>query len=341
MTVYTLFVKKGLKKTYATATLDVTTSDVPDPVKPTDSILSIVAFGDAFQLSDKLSSAARSKDVIGYLKGCSGNWLEVSDATLSEPHNKALDKWQKLFKDSGKTSPCIASYSVTDGKMSAITWNEVNDSTDILALLKSLAPTAENGIIIAGKHHGLGYKKTPPERRGIINGKKALSVKEILTPKTVADIPAGGIDLRHQFTFTLDQNGYGTCVSQAVTGAASVAGYIQFGSKNFIQFSPNELATRIDGWNGAYAEQAIEEAMTNGMVALSYQPNYSNKLPSNWRTKAAKHKVIGVYRSPTENVVGYTIASLLRGYPVIVAIGAGNGFNPDNEGKIGYKQGCC
>jgi hypothetical protein len=313
---------------------------VPPVPVPGDSNLSVVAFGDAFALSDSLSTKARSKEVAEYLTACGGTWIEVSEALLKDIHPAALDKWWAAYKASGKTLPCVATFQRIAGKVVNVQWDEVNDQTDIMLLLKSRTPQAkDNSIVIHGKKRSLGFKKTPAKKRGIVNGQQAATVKEILTPKTVNDIPAGGIDLRHLMPFLLDQDGYGTCVSQAVASAAASASYVQYGPKNFTLFSPNELATRIDGWDGAWAEQVMDEIVTNGVVELSDQPNYQQSLPSNWKAKANQHRAIGVYRSPQKDARGYIIAALLRGYPVVVAISVGNGFDPDENGCISYRGG--
>jgi hypothetical protein len=310
----------------------------PDPVEGVN--FSVVAFGDAFQISDTLSSSARSQGVVEYLTATGGNWVEVSEALLKSPHHPMLDKWWDAFKASGKKLPCVATYQKDkDGKVIGLAFDEVNDNTDLLMLLKSRTPAPVATVTIHGKRYSLGFKKTPPLKRGIIAGQAADLVSEILEPKTVADIPVGGIDLRHLTPFLYDQGSYGTCVSQATNTAATSANFIQFGKRNFKLFSPNFTATRIDGWNGAWAEQAITQMIEEGCLLMSDQPDYSNRLPSDWQTKAKKRKIIGVYRSPMKNAKGYIIAALKRGYPVVVAIGVGGGFDPDASGAIGYRRG--
>lgn len=346
---FTLTVKGRLRADSKTVTVTVgkppeptpgPTPPEPTPPPTTDSTLCVVAFGDAFDLSDKLSTKARSKDVLEYLKSCNGRWLEISEALLKEKHNKALDEWWEQFKLTKLSPPAIATYQVKNGKVTKPVFDAVDENTDLVALLKSRTVQPNAGrIFVGGKERGLGFIKTPTNLRRKVKGQEVQAVRVILTPKTVADIPKEGIDLRHLMPFLLDQGPYGTCVSQAVTSAASSAAFVQFGKDNFILFSPNFLATRINGWNGAWAEQAIEEAISSGLVSLADQPNYSSNLPSGWKTKAGAHKVIGVYASPQKNARGTIIAALLRGYPVVVAIGVGGGFNPDSNGRIGYRRG--
>lgn len=318
--------------------------DDEDPPAPpnADCTLSVVAFGNAFEIDDKLSFAARDEELIKYVKACGGSWAMVSEGTLAEDHPKSLDAWWKLYEASpaaGKTA--IATYQKEAGVVINIQWDAVTADTDLLELLKSRTPQPDDGtVVIDGKRRHLGFKKTPAKRRGIINGVQAKLVSEILAPKTVADIPADGIDLRHALPFLWNQGSYGSCVSQAVGTAGTSANYIQFGPNNFTELSPNFLATRADGWDGAWAEQVISVLLSEGCVTLDEQPNYSHRLPTNWKKKAAKHRAIGVYRQPSKDAQGYIIAALSRGYPVVAAIGVGSGFSPDSNGCISCRRGC-
>lgn len=316
--------------------------DTVDPIDNGDSQLSVVAFGDAFELSDKLLYNSREPEVFEYITATNGSWVQLSkDLLEKKDHHETLDKWWALYEASGVPAPCIATYQCKDGKVLNVQFDAVDENTDFLELLKSRTPTvdASTGVRIRGHYHGLGYIRPPPARKGMLFGKKATTINKLLVPKTTADIPAGGIDLRHLFPFTWDQGSYGSCVSQACGGVASVCGYLQYGVDNFVQFSPNFLATRSGGWNGTWAEEVMEVLISEGVVTLADQPNYSKNLPTGWRKKAARHQVIAVYGPPEKDAQGNMIAALLRGYPVVFAIGVGNGFSPDADGCITYRRG--
>lgn len=112
-----------------------------------------------------------------------------------------------------------------------------------------------------------------------------------------------------------------------------------FGARNATAFSPNFLATVGDGWNGAWGADIANIVIDTGIVTLKDQPDYSRKLPADWKAKAAKNKALGVYGPPTSNSRGYVAAAIARGLPVSVAIAVGNGFDPDSGGYISYARG--
>ncbi len=314
----------------------------PDPVPPTpptppsDSGLSAVGIGSAFSLSDSLSRAAASHDLRVFLLSQGGTWFLIDDVAMAAPHPATFDAWAKVLKDSGKAKPSVIWYSAKAGKLTILGIDECGPATtgaDLLAKARSYVPAVKDRLVIRGKTYGLGLK---PAKKGVaIKGPR---ISEILKPLEPVDYPVN-VDLRGQFNRNLDQNGYGSCVSQSFAACYEAAVFRSFGLRNATAFSPNFLATVGDGWDGAYGSDIAGILMDTGIVTLKDQPDYSHKLPTNWKVLATQNRALGVYGPPDKNPRGHVAAALARGLPVSVAIAVGNGFDPDSEGYISFARG--
>ncbi len=341
-TLYRVYASRGFRRTYAQAGVEVT-SDAPTPEptpEPTptptgNSTLSAIGIGSEFSISTTLAKAARDHELRTYLQSQGGTWAVIDPLMLGVDHPKVLDSWVKVLADSGKKQPAVVWYQKSDGKTKVLAIDECTDVTtgaNLLAMAKSHVPAVTDSVVIHGERRALGLK---PAKRGAPVDRR---VSEILKPLAEADYPKG-VDLRGQFAYIKDQGSYGTCVLQAFSGAYEAACFRSFGSVNSTEFSPNFLAVKTDGWNGTWAESAAEVIQSIGAVKMSDQPNYSHKLPANWKAKAAQNKALGVYGPPESNPKGYVAAAIARGLPCCVGIAVGNGFDPDSQGYLTYAQG--
>lgn len=344
-TTYTL-ICQGTRRRAATDTVTVTVQG--DPVPPTppvppvppsppgDSGLSAIGIGSAFSLSQSLSLASTDHELRVFIESQQGTWAVIDPLMLNAPHPAALDAWAKLLGASGKKQPAVIWYAAKGGKLTILGIDECGPETTgavLLAKARSYVPAPTDKLVIAGKTRSLGLK---PAKRGAAI--EAPRVSEILQPLAADKYPVG-VDLRGQFNRNLDQGSYGSCVSQSMAACYEAAVFRSFGARNKTDFSPNFLATAGNGWDGAYGADIAGVLMETGIVSLKDQPDYSHKLPADWKTLAGQNKALGVYGPPDKNPRGHVAASLARGLPVSVAIAVGNGFEPDSEGYITWARG--
>ncbi|MEN6405525.1 MAG: C1 family peptidase [Thermoguttaceae bacterium] len=310
-------------------------------VNAADSTLSAVGVGSSFSASTSLSKAAKSHDLKLFLESQNGDWTVIDPLMLETNHPEAFDQWVKVLAGSGKSQPAVIWYQRAAGQVTILSVDQLSDATteaDLLKLAKSYVPETKGFVTVKGKKYPLGLKPAPKGKKATIGGKPVRSVSEVLTPLAEADYPVG-IDLRTQFQYVKDQGNYGTCVLNATCAAYEAACFRMFGAKNSVEFSPNFLAVRTDGWNGTWASDALDVLMNTGVVPMADQPNYSHRLPVGWKKTASQYKALGVYGPPEKNTVGYVAAALSKGYPVLVGISVGNGFEPDRDGFITYARG--
>lgn len=309
----------------------------PTPTPSGDCAIAAIGLGSAFSVADTLSLASHDHDLGGFLRAQSGTWTIIDPLMLKADHPKVLDSWVKVAADAKKTQPCVIWYKRISGATSVLAIDEVEDTTtakDLLARAKELVPAPTNRITIRGKTYGLGAM--PGKAGAKFSGKR---ISEILKPLAEANYPVA-IDLSGQLPFLKDQGAEGTCVLQAVAQGYEAAVVRAFGHANATEFSANFLAARTQGWNGTWTSEGIKVLTEEGIVTQAEQPNYEHTLPANWKKKAALNKAIGVYGPPAEGEsIGYAMAAIARGYPVVVGIAVGNGFDPDENGVITYAQG--
>lgn len=338
-TLYRLYASRGFRRTYAEAGVEVESVTPPPPPPPPpvgDSGLSAIGIGSKFAASQSLAKASSDHDLRAFVEAQKGTWVVIDPLMLQAAHPPAMDAWVKVLTDSGKKQPAVIWYSKAAGQIKILGIDECSDKTtgaDLLAMAKGHLPPVTDSVVINGKRHSLGLK--PAVKGAPIKGPR---VSQILTPLAEADFPKE-VDLRGQFVYVKDQDGYGTCVLQAFSGAYEAACFRSFGMANSVEFSPNFLAVHTNGWNGTWAADAAKVIQSIGVVAMADQPNYSHQLPADWKNKAAQNKALGVYGPPESNPRGYVAAAIARGLPVCVGISVGNGFAPDSAGYITYAQG--
>ena len=345
-TTYTVVASRRLRSDTASVTLVVKEPEPqppepkpdPQPKPEPGKTLSAVGVWTALGAGSKLGTAAHSHDVAQLLKSQNGGWLVIDKLMAQdETHPAWVDQWLKVLADSGKTEPAVIWHD--QGKVVAIDQCSANtDAETLLALAKSHLPESDEAVVVQGKVRPLGLKpRTVAPGKLMAEGAPVKQISAVLEPLAEKDYPT--VDLGSQITQTKNQGNYGTCVSQAFCAALEAVRYSQFGPENDVELSPNNLATQIDGWNGAIATDAVKALMKTGVIPMADQPNYSSRLPVGWQKKAAGYKVLAIYDTPDSDYLGYLAAALSRGWLVPIGIGVGSGFDVDGEGYISYARG--
>ena len=179
--------------------------------------MSAVGIGSAFSLSDTLSRAAADHDLRGLIESQSGTWLVIDPLMLDVPHPAALDAWVKVLIDSNKKQPAVIWYAAKGGKVAILGIDECGPETTgpaLLAKAKSYLPPVTDSVTIRGVKRSLGLKQRDKSKP--MAGPR---VTAILKPLSEADYPVN-VDLSGQVQFVKDQDGYGSCVSQAFAAGA-------------------------------------------------------------------------------------------------------------------------
>jgi len=317
----------------------------PDPTptpKPTPidgSTLSAVGVWEAIGAESKLAMAAHSHDVAELLRAQNGGWL-VIDPIMAEAVNCPgwVNKWLDVLEKSGKTHPAVIWHD--QGKILAIDQLAVETTAEaLLELAKSRIPVSPDGVVIHGRHRPTGLKPRTekPGRVLLSDGSTIPQISATLKPLSETEYPT--VDLRTRITRIKNQGRYGTCSSQSACTAMESLRYAQFGPENDVELSPNNLASQIGGWNGASLSATMQALVKNGVLPMADQPNYTSRMPSNWRHKAAGYRLLAVYDSPDSDLMGYLAAALARGWVVQIGVGVGGGFDADSDGLISYARG--
>jgi thiol-disulfide isomerase/thioredoxin len=313
-----------------------------NPVEPTPApiakSLSAVGIWTALGSSAELANIAHSHDLAVFIASQGGTWLILDPIMADTPNHPGwVDKWLKVLTDSGKSKPAIIWHD--NGRVVGI--NSLSDTTtseDILAMAKGYIKSDIDCVYMNGRSYSTGLKRrdTLPGKV-MFHGSAIPQISAILKPLKEKDYPT--VDLRTQITRIKDQNGYGTCWAQSACTVMEAIRYAQFGPVNDIELSPNNLATRVGGWNGAYLSDAMKALLSDGVVPMVDQPNYVHALPKDWKKRAEGYKLLAVYDSPDRDTMGYLAAALKQGWVTEIGIAVGSGFNTDKEGYVSYARG--
>lgn len=142
-------------------------------------------------------------------------------------------------------------------------------------------------------------------------------------------------------SWILNQHSAGSCNGQAGAGSLAKARRRR-GIKDNLLLSGAWLYSLINGNqdNGSALEAALKAIQIHGVAPLSLVPwdmIYQRQMPPNAKAEAAKHKGLVCYAVQTRQ--GFRSA-LAAGFPVIVALSAGNNFQHlDSNGICGVDRG--
>jgi hypothetical protein len=185
---------------------------------------------------------------------------------------------------------------------------------------------------------GTGLLRKKPKAQLLTpTGQTAPKLSAVLKPLPPANYPA--CDLRTAIPIIDDQGGTSLCTSFAGVLLTEHARYVQFGRRNVRRLSAANIASRINGWDGASLTDVISALSADGVATEAVHPEHSNRLPRDWQSEARQYRWLKWYDSPETNPMGYTAAALARGLPCIVGIGVGGSFDPDAQGRITYARG--
>lgn len=132
-----------------------------------------------------------------------------------------------------------------------------------------------------------------------------------------------------------DQKSHGSCNGYAGAGALQSARWLR-GIRDGLKLSGAFLYSLIHGGRdrGSALEDGLRAIQSHGVAPASLVPwnmIYERDQPSNARTEAAKHKGLKCYAVQTKQGFRTAIAA---GFPVIVAVHAGNNFQRQNSQGI-------
>lgn len=313
---------------------------IPPPIPPIpDAQQTVVGVWDTLASPANLSNLAHSHDLAQWLDAHQVSWYQLDPAIATQ--QPPPPAWCKAIFDAAAADKLTPPY------MLVLVGNKPRaphqlDALETLQTIQGkiaddlpLLPPAPAANML-GKGTGLLHRK-PQAKLLAPNGQPTPKLSTALKPLPPAEYPA--CDLRTAIPIIDDQGGTSLCTSYAGVLLTEHARYVQFGRRNVRRLSAANLATRINGWDGASLTDVITALTADGVCTEAVHPEHSNRLPKNWQADARNNRWLKWYDAPDANPMGYTAASLARGLPCIVGIGVGGSFSPDAQGRITYARG--
>jgi hypothetical protein len=153
--------------------------------------------------------------------------------------------------------------------------------------------------------------------------------------------PEEGIDLSHAVEEILDQNGYSLCHSFGGTQVNQIAHHLA--GHPGLRLSAGNLAGQVTGYQdeGAGVDEVLAVLIADGQTtrALIGEDDYRGRdWPSDWKTDAAKHRVLKSYDCGHDDVFDAVVSCIIYGWPVEIGTNAFGGGHAVTVTRF-YKKG--
>jgi hypothetical protein len=312
----------------------------PEPrPEPQPGTTIIVGVWDTLAMPISFTAAAHSHDLAIWLAARNADWRQIDPIVASQ--SPPAPPWvQSIFAAAArdKLAPPYLYVCPNSGPALPHQITPAETLTGLQALLTEHLPTPKILRDARLPRRPTGLLKRPPDKKELkAAGQVVPKLSAALTPLKPADYPQ--CDLRSAIRIIDDQSNTSLCTSFAGVTLTEHCRYLQFGPANAIKLSAANVATRINGWDGATLSDVIEALAADGVCSEHDHPELTKSLPKNWEAKARPYRWLKFYDSPDADPLGYTCAALARGWVAIIGIDVGGNFDPDSSGYISYARG--